>query len=115
MTIQGLDKLLKQFEGIANLDWVSAEKEGLEVIAEEARALVPVDTGALQESIKVDVEGEAVNLVAGGGDVDYSLHVEFGTVRMPAQPFMRPAIDTKQKQATKAIAYNLQAQIRSKV
>lgn len=114
--IDGYEELLKQFENIQDLDWVVAEKEGMEIIAEEARRLVPVDTGALQSTIEVQVEGETVNLVAGDGrDVDYQYYVEFGTSKMEAQPYMRPAIDTKKNECNKAIAENLQKQIRAKV
>jgi HK97 gp10 family phage protein len=113
--IEGYDKLLQQFENIADLDWVKAETAGMEIIAEEARALVPVDTGALQDSIRVQVEGEEVQLVAGGEGVDYQAYVEFGTIKMEAQPYMRPAIDSKQGEATKAIAANLNEQIKARV
>ncbi|PWD85804.1 HK97-gp10 family putative phage morphogenesis protein [Ignatzschineria cameli] len=34
-----------------------------------------------------------------GGDTFYWRFLEFGTAKMPAKPFMRPAIDTKQKEA----------------
>lgn len=29
-----------------------------------------------------------------GSDVSYSVHVEFGTSRMQAQPYLRPAVET---------------------
>ena len=32
MTIEGYDKLLAQFAEIEDLDWVAAEKEGMEII-----------------------------------------------------------------------------------
>ena len=44
--------------------------------------------------------------------MDYAIEVELGTSKMEAQPYMRPAIDTKKSEASKAIAENLQAQIR---
>jgi HK97 gp10 family phage protein len=111
-----IDNLLKQFEKIEDLDWVSAEKDGVQIIIEEAKALVPVDTGALQDTIRMEIEGEEVQAVAGGqGEVDYELHVEFGTVKMAAQPYMRPAVDTTKHQVTKAIFNNLQKQIKARL
>ncbi len=89
--IEGYDKLLAQFENIEGLDWVSAEVEGINVIANEAKAIVPVDTGALRESIRV----------------------EYGTSKMAAQPYMRPAIDNKQRECLKAIAGNLNKQLKA--
>jgi HK97 gp10 family phage protein len=111
-TVQGWDKLQKQFGQIADMDWVSAEVDAMNVIAKEAKVLVPVDTGALQITIGVEVEGETVSLVAGGGEVDYALHVEFGTIKMAAQPYMRPAIDTKGNEAVKAAGKNLETQMK---
>lgn len=34
-----------------------------------------------------------------GGDTFYWRFIEFGTEKMPAKPFMRPAMDSQQKQA----------------
>lgn len=110
--IQGLDELLAQFKELENMDLVDAEKDGVQVFVDEAKVLVPVDTGALQDSIRVEVEGDLVQFAVGGGNIDYALYVEMGTSKMPAQPFMRPAIDTKQKEALKAIGANLEKQMR---
>lgn len=64
-------------------------------IADRARRFVPIDTGALQGTIRVeDGDDETILVKAGGqGDVDYALYVELGTSKMMAQPYMRPAID----------------------
>jgi HK97 gp10 family phage protein len=69
-----------------------------------AQIYAPVDTGALQSSIRVERGGvglgwRQVRVRAGGyitnpktGKlVNYSNFVEYGTKHMPAQPFMRPA------------------------
>ena len=81
--------------------------EALEEIAEkirdDAKSLVPVDTGALKKSIRVEKKGELqVSVVAGDGgvinpktgrEVDYAGFVEFGTSRMSPQPYMQPALE----------------------
>lgn len=59
-------------------------------IEERAKEIVPVDTGALQESIHVE-KGDGpgqYNVVA---SEPYAGFVEFGTSRMAAQPFLIPA------------------------
>ena len=65
------------------------KKDVAEEIAAEARRLAKVKTGYLQRGIIV-VEG-----VDGSSEIfsqaSYSMFVEFGTVKTPAQPFMRPA------------------------
>lgn len=62
-----------------------------------AKRACPVDTGRLRSSITHDLERDAKGLVAFvGTDVDYAPHVEFGTFRMRAQPFLRPALRAAQ-------------------
>lgn len=50
-----------------------------------------VDTGHLRNSIGVQKIGEGAYRV--GTDVKYALYLEFGTRRMAARPFMRPALE----------------------
>lgn len=56
----------------------------------KSKALVPVKTGALRRSIhSVFENGGLTGLV--GPSVSYGKFVEFGTRRMGARPYMRPA------------------------
>lgn len=55
-----------------------------------ARSLVPVDTGELMGSLRVQYLGWNVGRVWCGTD-HWSFN-EYGTSKMDAQPFMRPAI-----------------------
>lgn len=61
-----------------------------------AKQYVPVDTGALRETIEGEVDKLAkaviIRLKAGDNQVDYSVYPEFGTIHMDAQPYMRPAM-----------------------
>lgn len=54
-----------------------------------AKTLVPVDTGALRESIHKEVEADSVIVATGTG---YGGFVEVGTSKQRAQPFMGPAL-----------------------
>lgn len=59
-----------------------------------AKRLCPVDTGRLRASINWRLEADARGLLAiVGTDVEYAPYVEFGTSRMSAQPFLRPALE----------------------
>ncbi len=62
-----------------------------------AKLGVPVDTGALQASIKKSVtrNGDKTTgeISAGNGQVPYAAMIEFGTSKMAARPYMRPAIN----------------------
>jgi HK97 gp10 family phage protein len=58
-----------------------------------AKQRCPVDTGRLRSSITEALGEDSQGLVARiGTNVEYARHVEFGTVRMRAQPFLRPAL-----------------------
>jgi len=60
-----------------------------------AKAIVPVDTGALRDSIELLVEGIATVATAWvGTTIRYGGYVEYGTSNTPAQPYLRPALDT---------------------
>lgn len=69
-------------------------ERGAQHIADLARQLAPVDTGALRDSIHVESGDTPTSrkVIAGGGAVTYAAHVEYGTANSPAQPFMTPAI-----------------------
>ena len=73
------------------------------VVRDRARQKVKVDTGALRNSLRVRrLKGDPkldVRVYAGNrkkrveGGAFYAHMVEFGTVKMPAKPFLRPALN----------------------
>lgn len=109
--ILGLAELIKQLEDIAD---VSPENllPGVQVIFDESQRLVPVKTGDLKRSGHIDQSGEDVQIVY---DKDYAPFVEYGTSKMAAQPFLRPAIEGKQSEALRAVADAVQQEIKEKV
>lgn len=70
------------------------DRRAQQVLARADR-YVPVDSGALRSTGRVRKPRPRVREVVYGGTdgVDYPLYVELGTSRMPAQPYLRPAID----------------------
>jgi len=71
-----------------------------EVIAEDARRRVPVDSGKLKSTIRVTrLKGDPrrnVRIYAGNRKKQgafYAHMIEFGTVKMKAKPFLRPAVN----------------------
>ena len=121
--IQGINKLrirIKQIQD--NLDPVAeAElKEMAEAVRDLAKIFVPIDTGSLQRSIRVQSHTKSGGLhsigVSAGGyvtnpksgmKVNYAAHVEYGTSRMRAQPYMRPALDMCKRTIVKLIKEGL--------
>ena len=60
-------------------------------IEARAKAVVPVDTGALKNSIQARSVAALTWEVAVGQS--YAVYVEFGTHRMPARPYLTPAFE----------------------
>ena len=73
----------------------------LEAIAGEARALCPVDTGALRASIAVRMGDGASGAVAAGAP--YAVCVEMGTARSAARPFLYPAFMAHREELTERV------------
>lgn len=94
-TISGLNRLELDL-GRASLQ-VAAQaatviRAGGEAIVRDAKALAPVDTGALRDSISADY-GLAGLSAEIGPTVSYAPFVEFGTSRMAPHAFLGPAFD----------------------
>lgn len=73
-------------------------KAGAEMIADEARQRVPVDTGRLRDSIAVKREGNGWTIIAeakADSGAPYGHMVEFGTVHSSPQPFLVPALESQ--------------------
>ena len=58
----------------------------------QAKAVVPVDTGNLKNSIQTE-SGDSDLTKYVGPHTDYAVHVEYGTYKMRAQPYLRPAAE----------------------
>lgn len=94
----------------------AAVRAGANVILKEARARVPQDSGTLRKSLRLvarskRVGNAVVSVVTRSGkkwnsrgmNAWYAGLVEFGTKFKRAQPFMRPALDSKSNDAIKAM------------
>lgn len=68
----------------AGKEWVETK------VVPTAKRLVPRDTGKLDNSIGPVIEGDRFGVEA---TEPYAIHVEQGTHKAEAQPFMRPAIE----------------------
>jgi len=60
-------------------------------IEANAKAIVPVDTGKLKNSISSEFPSPTEAIIA--PHTDYAVYVEFGTCHQRAQPYMRPAAE----------------------
>ena len=67
-----------------------------EAIASGAQSRVPVDSGALRDSIHVDKVGDgSYAVIAGNTKAFYGHIIEHGSVRTPPRPFLVPAAEAE--------------------
>lgn len=87
--------------GVLDDDLVKAMSNLGNAVVRRARRTVPKRTWALHDTIRQETTlvapGKVRTVVKAGGTVNgrtvsYALHVERGTSRMRAQPFLRPAV-----------------------
>ena len=77
---------------------------GTEIIRRSSRK-VPVDTGTLKQSVYLEGKPFSVEV---GYNADYATPIEFGTYKMKAQPFFRPAIAEAKKNFNKNWSVQIQ-------
>jgi HK97 gp10 family phage protein len=78
-----------------------------EMIADEARHMAPSVTGELRKSIIASKLKHSVGAMVWTHGVRYAAWVEFGTSKMSAQPYMRPAINAVRPMAANVIGEQL--------
>jgi len=114
-TVRGGEQLQRSLARLAGAQRRQAQRDGLEAgarIAETwAKLLCPVDTGFLRNSITVDEVTPQDAIL--GPHTDYAEHVEFGTSRMAAQPYMRPALDEHENEIVAAVSDTVAAFVES--
>lgn len=67
---------------------------------DEMKQRTPVDKGALRNSCKYKIINNKLHII---NDEDYAGYVEFGTYKMNAQPFARPAVFDNIQKATQIL------------
>lgn len=127
LDFSGLNDIAKDLEALSRAEnnkvLRDATRAGAEVLKEEVIARAPVRTGKLKKNVVVITQrsrrrGEISsgihirgrNMRTGNSDntmkannpknAFYWRFVEMGTVNMPPNPFIRPAFDVRQEQAT---------------
>jgi HK97 gp10 family phage protein len=131
--LKGLDKIVDKLDALDGAHQTQALRDGLAagglVAVEEARTRVPVRTGNLRDSLHVggytaltpsyrkigrygalrkpQGSGKGV-MVFLGSTMPHAHLVERGTRKMAARAYMRPAIDTKQKEILRKVDDSVQ-------
>ena len=102
MSSEGFDdivqKLQKIVDGIPNATR-EAVQESLDEGMDHSVSVVHVITGRLRDSIKTEnVSETGGDLVAGGGDVDYAAHEEYGTSKREGHPYLEPGFEITKRE-----------------
>jgi HK97 gp10 family phage protein len=81
---------------------------GAIIALRHATEIVPVDTGFLRDSGQLDREDDSPMF---GFAADYAEPVEFGTSKMAAQPYVRPAVDNHRDEIEEAMLKKLENKV----
>jgi HK97 gp10 family phage protein len=107
--VHGLEQLLANFRAfpqeLQDKALAGSIRKAIEPMRTTAISLAPKRSGKLKAAIRVakdrkpEFEGMAARYVLfvkyrGADAAEYWRHVEFGTSRMPPQPFLRPAFES---------------------
>jgi len=140
MTVRGSEELKRNLARLAGAERKRAQRQGLEagarVIESEVKVLLgtpgtgrtyvhgkvthtasrpgdppALDTGTLRNSIEVG--GVTPNEATVGTNVEYAVHLEFGTAHMGPRPFLRPAIDQHESEIVGAVEDTVAAFVNS--
>jgi HK97 gp10 family phage protein len=109
---------LKKFKNAVGTDAITKGLKAAGFVVEGAAKIkAPIDTGFLKNSIQtLDPQ---VSDVSGHVDVavfaEYAAHVEYGTVNMEAQPYLRPGTFESKAKANQAIAFQIKKAIEGAV
>lgn len=110
--VSGLNKVIRALKdvGVPAGEIAKAGKESAEVVAAEARTLVPVRSGALRNSIRTGAQQRKVIVRAGGAKVPYANPIHWGWFRRGIKPnqFFGRAIGGKIDEIYKKYFDNLQ-------
>ena len=124
LKVEGIEHVKRNFNALTDgMNPAAARvlKEIAEEVKTEAKDLVPVDTGALRDSIRLIVTAVSagditrVGVRAGGYEVNpktgnlvnYAVYVEFGTSRQSPQPYLIPAASKKASQIMRRLLKEL--------
>ena len=105
-----LEKVLKRLPGkIGQKVLLSSLRPGATLIKKEAKIRAPVKSGTLRDEIVVRKEkGGVVALRVGPTrDAFWGMFQEFGTIKQPARPWLRPAFDATKGKALDAVGKRL--------
>jgi HK97 gp10 family phage protein len=110
--IEGLDKLLKQFESLKGLDTAKIAEVGGYVLMSESQKIAPYKTGYLSEHVDVKQAGKGAVMTY---RAEYAFYQEYGTSKMKGKFFVRNTVDTKGNKIVDKMKEEVNKQIKEKI
>jgi HK97 gp10 family phage protein len=138
--VQGSDAIRRKLDRVGSVGkgqmLVRALTAGALPVQNEAKRNAPYESGNLRRSIHIggredlnpdtgavidrtgtpvpepDVDANAAAVYV-GTDVEYASYVEFGTQKMAANPYLRPAADTQRSAVVSEVAAAMRAMLRA--
>ena len=105
VTFKGFDGLSKGMKKRLNMDAVKrVVKMNTAYLQCTAQDNVPVDTGHLRDSIEIELKDNGMTGIV-EPTAEYAAYVEFGTRKMTANPYLKPAWEAEKKQFKKDMKY----------
>lgn len=96
--VLNLNKCIKRIKKKADVDLSGVFNNATNLVLGDATDLAPVDTGELRRSLRArPLDGDYQNGGVVSTNVSYAIYQEYGTYKMKAQPFLRPALDKNRK------------------
>ena len=106
--IKGFDSLMSKMYYLGTIADPDELNEVAESMERDAKLNCPVKTGNLQSSIDSEVstvgKRTTIKLYA---KANYAAHVEYGTSKMAARPFLTPAFNKNKDNVTRKIRNNI--------
>lgn len=112
--VLGMDRLRRRLGELSEGEQAAAKvevKRGALAVQSGARRRSPVDTGRLRNSITHELAADELSARI-GTNVEYAPHVEFGTRRARAQPYLFPALESEVPRFVSRMRRALQAAAR---
>ena len=107
--VAGMAKLMLQLEDLGLQFTTDDVAVGAYIILDKAVDNCPVDTGYLRSTAFSEITDDDVFI---GFNAPYASYLEFGTYKMEAQPYLRPALDEAQDAALKAIVNSIEIHLK---
>ena len=119
LKIEGVDELnraIKRLGDTYRSEFKMALYDAGEIVRKDALERIPKRTGDAAKTIEMKVgemrDGTMYAIItAGGGEQYYVTFLEFGTSKMQARPFLRPAIKENRTEIKRIIRGRIQAVI----